>query len=297
MPPQAFDIFGESKPQAYTELRDAARSLYELLERSGVRIPPGSRLQKYLTELNTICAAASGEGSKPIDIAVWHRALIEIDDFRLIVGALTLPNPLPGWEHHVHELLSGAALPQHEQKHSKGRNTQFELLVASTLRRAHYEVVLAEPDVIVTSTKAPFGIAAKRPRSWKNLSKNLQDADGQIERTGLDGIVAIDISVLINPSDRFLLRDDLRTANRDWARGVDQFIHKNAQAIRSCVDPSRTFGVAVYAAILFSQQHPPQLGYLRRWSVANLCALTDPRAKLLATLATRVGVESYLTGV
>jgi len=101
----------------------------------------------------------------------------------------------------------------------------------------HYE----EPDITCFVDGTKFGIAAKRLKSTKTrqLEKNVRTGADQLTRQGLPGIVAVELSLSRNPSNRPIIsqiqsqmhlmiadaknrqfRDKHRDAIRRWVAGT-----------------------------------------------------------------------------
>lgn len=86
---------------------------------------------------------------------------------------------------HVNE-LSG--------KSQKGRNTQFELFIASKYIQAGYNVQFGEPDLFFYHLGNRYNIACKRPQSKNKILSNIKKASKQISLHDGFGIVALDLT-------------------------------------------------------------------------------------------------------
>jgi len=86
---------------------------------------------------------------------------------------------------HVNE-LSG--------KNQKGRNTQFELFIASKYIQAGYNVQFGEPDLFFYYLGNRYNIACKRPQSKSKVLNNIKKASKQISLHDGFGIVALDLT-------------------------------------------------------------------------------------------------------
>ena len=164
-----------------------------------------SRLPHYLREIE---AALSYEYAIPPAnvIGRWHRMLVDIDDLTNIVETLC-GSSLQGWRSSISSVLSGGLLRTDEIKHSRARDTQFELVLATMLARAGYHPRLEEPDLVVEIRGREIGIAAKRPRSRPKLQHVAKRAGHQIVRSNIPGIVAMDATIVANPEDKHLTED------------------------------------------------------------------------------------------
>jgi hypothetical protein len=274
--------------QSWLELRSRTAKMIDILRQEGIRVHPASRLAQYLRQLD---AAACTDGllvPKGLKLEAWHRALFELDDLHMIVDELRRAPEVSGWQHLIKQALDGGILPSDEVKHARARDIQFELSMAAMLRRAGYEVLLAEPDVLVRVQKRKYGLAAKRPRSIMNLDKAIRDADKQIARSGRDGFIALDLSFMLNTRDHHIQTNVPDLAMAHVTKTADSFIHNNAPRLRSLVDPNRTFGILVHFGMLVFHSGLTRLGYARRYSISNFCDLKDRRAKFLKSAAHRM---------
>ncbi|HWS72797.1 MAG TPA: hypothetical protein VN605_11815 [Thermoanaerobaculia bacterium] len=275
--------------ESFASLRDRTAELIEFLVANGIRVHPSSRLPQYLKQLN---AAAKVDGvtvPKELDLAIWHRCLIEVDDLNLVARSLSAAPEVAGWKDAVSCALRGGVVRTDEIKHSPARDIQFELIIASMFRRAAYQVELAEPDVVLTSETPPIGVAAKRPRSLNNLDNIIGDADKQIARSGLHGILALDLSLVVAPTDAHISTTDFHEAFKRVKEIANGFILRNGDHVRSLVDASHTFGLIAHVAVPIFDAVTPRLAYGRRWAISNLCALDDARTATLRAMAERLG--------
>jgi hypothetical protein len=276
------------KLETFAELRDRTADLIQFLEANGVRVNPSSRLAQYLKQLTAATKADGVTVPKGLDLPIWHRSLIEVDDLNLVARSLSLAPEVKGWREALSRALGGGAVRTDEVKHSLARDIQFELIIASMFRRANYTVELAEPDVVLTSETPQIGIAAKRPRSMNKLDEMIKKADKQIAGSGLQGIVALDMSLIVSPNDDHITTDDYQTAFNHVKDIANNFVATKGHHITSLVDTAHTFGVIAHLGIPIFENVTPRLAYGRRWAVSNLCELEDPRAETLRTIADRL---------
>ncbi|MCE2028047.1 hypothetical protein [Sessilibacter corallicola] len=79
-------------------------------------------------------------------------------------------------------------------KDSKGRNTQFELLVASIFLQAGFDIEFGEPDIYFHFRDQRYNIACKRPKSKRKVLYNIKSACNQIDQQNGIGIVLLDLT-------------------------------------------------------------------------------------------------------
>jgi hypothetical protein len=270
----------------YPDLISRTRNDLRLLTDNGIRVSPSCRFTKYLRQLEAASRADGFTVPRGVDLKLWVRSLVELDDLHLIVSQLPLFPPVLGWQARVQAMLSGGTVRAEETKHSSGRDVQFELITAAMIREAGYRVSLDEPDVVVTSTVPRFGVAAKRPRRYQAVQANVEEAGRQIRKAEVLGIVALDITCLKAPDDPCLLVDDFSVAFETVVRTADAFIHRHSHALRERRKTPLAIGMAVHFAlpvfVANSRQH--RFAYARRLALSNWADLHDPRTRLLSNV-------------
>jgi len=189
-----------------SQLFQEANDVIERLTSAGVHVHGGSRLYAYV---RAIKAALPFEYSRLPEetLRICHRALAELHDFKEIATVLSASPEVDGWRERVAEALGGGILRAHEKRHIRARDTQFELAVAAMLRRKGCSVTLDEPDVHASVNGVTFAVAAKRPRSRRNLDNIIRDAGNQLLRSQLNGILAFDTTIIVNPKDYHFVSD------------------------------------------------------------------------------------------
>lgn len=79
-------------------------------------------------------------------------------------------------------------------KNKKGRNTQFELFIASKYKQAGYDIQFGEPDLFFYHRDNRYNIACKRPQSNRKILKRIKEASKQISSHNGFGIIALDLT-------------------------------------------------------------------------------------------------------
>lgn len=281
-------LFEGFSSTAKKEFADAAGDLRTFLQRECIRLSPSSRLARYID-------AVSSHGQAPATLGatqVLHRALLEIDDLRLIAQYLPAIPCREDWRVNFQRLIKGAVLPTGDSNTS-ARDCQFEFLTAAMLGRAGCEVRLAEPDIIVKSPRS-FVIAAKRLVSSKQLASQCQRGARQIRKSRIDGIIAVDVTTMIYEPEVVVRAQSFLSAHFQMSETVAQCLRLEASNIRRLVDPQKIIGLAFYAAALVREDVGGDAGYVRGWTFANLCESDDPRWTDIGHVAERMNVASFL---
>ena len=276
---------------AYEKILAEAKRVEGALVRCGICPTLNSRVTKYRKVVEEfINKAAAGEMPVCFDWILFHQALCEISQFATIVEALLRPPFSDEWSLRLARLVSGQVLPQNEPDQTTARDLQFELNVAVHCRAAGYIVEPKEPDVLVRGSEGVFGIAAKRPKSAKTLERHIRKASKQIQSSGVDGLVAIDLSLIHNPGNRILLTQKPEEGIAAVRRAVDGFAKMNIKRIRSLVKTPNVFGLVAYMSSLCFDPNTIGFATATRWTIVNLCEMTDERYERLRKFSTRFAI-------
>ena len=276
---------------AYEKMVGKAKRIEEAVVRCGISPTTNSRITKYrkcIEEFTT--KAMAGELPAHFDWILFHQALCEISQLKTIVEALLHVPISHEWTSRLAELVSGHVLPQSEAEQSRARDLQFELNVAAHCRAAGYVVEPKEPDVLVRSSKEAFGIAVKRPKSPKTLERHIRKASKQIQRSGMDGLVAIDLSLIHNPENKILLAQKSEDGINAVRRAADGFVEMNKSRIRSLVKIPDVFGLVAHMSSLCFNPSTLDFSTATRWTIMNLCEMTDVRDDRLRKFSTRFAI-------
>jgi hypothetical protein len=141
-------------------------------------------------------------------------ALAELVEFHQIFTWLKRENPAVLRPKLIRS-LSGSLDPADESANNNvGRNTIFELSLASEWRRAGLEVVIGEPDLRLFLPPQEFVVECKRPFDWPGIVRCLKDAKRQLDKAGAraetgapKGVIAISLSKIVARGKRILWTD------------------------------------------------------------------------------------------
>jgi hypothetical protein len=192
---------------------------------------------------------------------------------------------VPRWNELVEQTLSGSPLRTEEANHSRARDVQFELLVAALFRRIGYSVSLEEPDIVAERNSHRIAIAVKRPRSRTKLRRNIHDAGKQIVRLNLQGLIAIDTTVLMNPADQHLTTRDAGVAYdavTEQASNLSKYIASIA-GVR--FGTANIFGVLTRIAMPVWHPTDRILSFLNLWSVVGMIPPGDERRAVIEQIS------------
>lgn len=238
---------GVTEKQEPTTRREQADYIVEHLTRIGVKINPSSRIGRAQRVLRR------PEIIQPDD-PDYQIALESIRDnyhLRLIVDTMEAHRESKAFNDAADILRKDLALPQDELKDTPGRNYQFQLYVAALCTNAGLPTRHEEPDITCDVDGTTFGIAAKRLKTIDSLETNVKAAADQIAGAGFSGIIALDLTIAQNPTNRRVMS----AIESQWypclsdARSRDLF-KKHGDRIRKLVDGKNVLGIWAYVSTL-----------------------------------------------
>ena len=195
-------------------------------------------------------------GNVPFDDPDFLTALESLRDLHqlmFIFEQLHTHRDNPRFQKVVEHLLNDSVLPQYD-KDSPGRDRQFELYLAAICQNAGLVPVdFEEPDITCFIDGTEFGIAAKRLKSRKpsQLEKHVRKGADQLRQQGLPGIVALELSLSRNQSNRPIIsqiRSQMHLMIADAKNR--QFRDKHGDAIRGWVADTGVRAVLVIETTL-----------------------------------------------
>jgi hypothetical protein len=196
---------------------------------------------------------------------------VELSELRTIFSAATASPDSLMWQSHLKKLVAGTH-PDTNSKNAPVWNFQYEMFLAAVIQLSGYEVALAEPDILVKDARRIVGIAAKRPHSLNNLSNNLKKGARQIRMSGLDGLVALDVSLIVGQNS-CLIGDSHAGAIVTVKYLVDKFVKEHFADIKRACQGKHVMGALVTlnmpAATKFGDGYG-QMSTAARWTVIAL---------------------------
>jgi len=126
-------------------------------------------------------------------------------------------------------VLKGPFLPiDEDDATSLSRNTLFELTVAARLTRAGFHAVIGDsPDVSCSLQGKDLLFECKRVASASKIRTRIKEAEKQLRddltraRPGSRGAIAVSVSKVLNPGDKFLAAEDEASLRREFRRRVE----------------------------------------------------------------------------
>ena len=252
--------------------------IYTQFEALAIPTVSSSRIKAYRDVFTSLDEAKNHKRQFTQSLAekVLH-TFVEFAQLQTILKAARTSNQQEAWKNQLRKLVSGSGFPTRESKHSAARDYQFECLVAAVSELSGYTIRFDEPDVLVERDNRLFGIAAKRITSHRKIESNCRKGVRQILKSGIPGIIALDISFALYPN-QCINTNDLRGSLRFVEAAANTFVadyHKRLEAI--CRD-QLVLGVLVNVqlpVLNFGHEAGPQLASAIRWTIDPFCNHDD----------------------
>jgi len=203
-------------------LSKAANYVLGQFSRFGVAIPEQSRIKSMYKSVCNDDGSSRGwiPESEP-DFAIAREAL---RDFRQLefflnqidndaqdaqrVEYLQLLNRIAG--------DSDSVLPQDDDQNSPSRDAQAEAFVFAVFQNASLTPSFAEPDITCSVGVTTFGVAIKRIKNLSKLKTRVARAAGQIHKSGLPGIICVEVTLAVNRSNDSIYTNESEQNLKSW---------------------------------------------------------------------------------
>jgi serine/threonine-protein kinase HipA len=126
----------------------------------------------------------------------------------------------------------------------------FEIELASLLDAKHWTISFRETDLVFTAGDE-FGIECKRPRKKESIVRNVADACKQLQRRGLPGIVAVDLSMILKPYLWLQAGSDVSDACRTLIEPLVERAREELSRVIPTRMPDETGNNVAVAGVLF----------------------------------------------
>lgn len=172
--------------------RDAASSILQRLAACRLTPHPSSRLATYARVIQ------DEEWRSRASYKFQHTLDADLDEWDRITSSLPLENKY--WRKKA--LCSLGGQPDiYASGFSYARDTQFELYAAACMREAKFKIVVPSPghdgagvDFEIVASRYRMGIEAKRVASPSKILLRLKEAESQLRRARIPGLIALDMS-------------------------------------------------------------------------------------------------------
>lgn len=193
-----------------------------------------------------------------------------IDAVNTIISDPSLPRLLS-------ELMDGT-LDLLARAQSKAKDTLWEIELLRILRTNGISSEFGEPDLLLTASADPVGVACKKLYSAANFSKIISRAVSQIQRSLNLGIVAVNIDDLIS-SNSILNAPTPDVAAKMLDTIIYEFMAEHERHLRKYIEPGRAIAVIISCAALADlDQNKPRFCNLRQtiaWHIPSISPQID----------------------
>ena len=242
--------------------KEVAHFVMDAVRSFGIEVNPSSRISK-MYRLTTELEATVYPGHRDFEV------LLEADrDFQMLEFVFEHLEDAKS-DKEFRKLLGflsyDSALPQLDKANSVGRNTQFHLFASAMCQAGGMKpVTYEEPDLVCTLNLQRIGIAVKRVKSANQAAKRIRDAIVQIHGSALPGVIALDLTVALNPKNEPF---DISSNEQDYgelhAAYVNWFLTPLEPRIRQWVAQENVLGlVATY--------NQPRLDHEGKWELSGI---------------------------
>jgi hypothetical protein len=242
-------------------------ALYDRLNTAGFRVQ-ATRLDAYRKTFATIdkfiTENRQEELVKKVPFPTFANDLHESQEF--IEACDEFPDlTQPGLRDRIEKVLKGAReLEKETPERGEARNYLFELVMAGLLKRAGFKVRLDRiEDVSLEYSDRPFFIECKRILSQAKLQERIDHAANQIGKRCNDagtqkarGVIAIDISKLLNDGKSFLQCPTLEALNSEVETLFNLFRQMHGAELGTRKE-ARVLGLYVYLRLPGQVSNPP----------------------------------------
>ncbi len=188
------------------------------LSKMGVPARSSDRIHQLIKLLNQLKPPGFGSAMRITreQQRQYMYALAELVEFHQIFLALKEEDPKVLGPKLIH-CLSGSLDPADETvRNNVGRNTIFELALASEWRTAGVKVQIGNPDLRLTLGAQEFLVECKRPFDWTGVVRCLKNAKRQLSKSGTraeagapKGVVAISLTKIVARGERIFWADSM----------------------------------------------------------------------------------------
>lgn len=148
-------------------------------------------------------------------------------------------------------------------------------------------VLFEEPDVTCTLDGRKYALAAKRIKNIDNLQERIRKAGEQIDRSGLDGIIALDLGPAFNPDNRRFGPMHDTVFFSEYQSNINATWSKHQSKIQKIIARHRVLGIIVHDYHVRRQDHDWQLAGLTNRILAESRSTKEQRLfNRLSTLYT-----------
>jgi hypothetical protein len=208
-------------------LADAARNVSETFKSLDVRLHPQSRLCQMVDVLKDGSKINQDQDDRN-RFSTAREGIRDILILDFVIERLSTTIDPAALRKKLRLSVKDHVQPQDDRTESPGRDVQTELYVAAVASKGKLNPKFEEPDLLCELAEQPLGVAVKRVKNKKRFEEHFRKAVSQIAKSGVRGIVIMDMSLAFNPPN-----EPLRTA-----ASIEQMQLSHKKEMKLFVDPS-----------------------------------------------------------
>ncbi len=231
--------FTDYSKQRHCQLVELGSRLHEQFAQFGLDLNKSRSLSRYLSYASIMADFEENESSTKPSFSNLLGAL-----HLHWIGEAVLSGTIPTeFKNKLEELLDGD-LDLLKRNRTRAKDTLWEFEVRNVLARGNILSRFEEPDLVISSSPTPIGIACKKIYSEKNLGKTVSIAVEQIERRGQEGVIALNIDDLLPADVLVKVPNSIRAINH-FRRRCEEFIERHERIFLRYLEAGRCLFVMV----------------------------------------------------
>jgi hypothetical protein len=255
--------------------------LIDHLKSLGIQVHNESRLGKYRTAVEERFVYSFTHSSildeRIFDLSYAYTELLQL---AVIIYYGQLKATDTEYKDKANKLICDAANPHAVKKDvTPGRDTQFELFVSACWTPLSSKCTISpppHPDILLLLKDYIFGIEAKRIKSTKSIDKRFSKAKKQLAKVKNGGIIAMDLSIVLEQERSVYEASSMQGAISDLERRLKEFMFSKLELARKKGQSKKAFGWFGYANA-FYMINGKGIVNVYQWKNINLCSQTDKR--------------------
>jgi hypothetical protein len=291
------NVVRRERPREWSDDVRDMDAVYSYFEALALPTLASSRIGEYRRVFRALLAwSAGGEKLTPAKAEIFFHAKVEFAQLRRIIAAARSSSNQASWNRQLRTLAKDLAVPVRNAKHSSARDFQWEAYLAAVFELSGCVVCFQEPpDLIVSTDSFRLGCAAKRPRSVRNIEATCRDAVDQIGRSGLPGIVALDLSFALGV-EGCINTDQIEGAATYLEAATIQFLAQYGSVLARVCEKENVVGIFTYVHMPVLVIPTLEVTSAYRWTIIPLLKPTDSRFAWIWELERRIdiGVFNFL---
>jgi hypothetical protein len=245
------------------------------IESEGIPVPQSSRLRQMHDLYH------SGHGTIEPHHRDYETALEGERDMQLLAFAfdqLAQVHTSTAYRGLLKRLVHDSILPQKDRENSPGRDAAFEIYVAGVCTAAQLlPVAFEEPDVTCSLDGTKYALAAKRLKNIQNLQKRISKAAEQIDRSGLIGIIVVDLGPAFNPNNHRIRQMPETVFYSEYEANFKVTWDEHHSRVQEIIARHRVLGIIVHDYHVRQQERDWQLAGMTFRIPSEACSLEDQR--------------------